>query len=249
VFVAASTDCFPQLTLADALSRLVDLEYTHVEIAMREGGNQLRPSQVHADVEQAVHACRDTHRLTPVAFFVDSPADAADYYDQFTSVCKLAKAVKVVCITVPAAELGTPFNAEVERLRELAGIAAVAGVVVCVKTEIGRMTQDPSTAAVLCDHVKGLSLTLDPSHYAMGPHAGANYEPLLKHVMHVQLRDTSKTRLQVRVGQGEVEYSRLISQLARVDYQRALVVDIAEMDGVDHAAELRKMRLLLESML
>jgi hypothetical protein len=34
-----------------------------------------------------------------------------------------------------------------------------------------------------------------------------------------------------------------------VNYNRALCVDIREMPDVDHAAELRKMRLLLESLL
>jgi hypothetical protein len=47
VFVAASTDCFPNSTLAVALERLVDLEYTRIEIALRESGPQLKPSAVH----------------------------------------------------------------------------------------------------------------------------------------------------------------------------------------------------------
>ncbi len=51
------------------------------------------------------------------------------------------------------------------------------------------------------------------------------------------------------MGQGLVEYGRLVTQLAKVHYNRALVVDIAEMEGVDQFAELRKMRLLLESLL
>jgi sugar phosphate isomerase/epimerase len=65
----------------------------------------------------------------------------------------------------------------------------------------------------------------------------------------VHLRDTTKDKLQVRVGQGQIEYGRLVTQLAKVRYNRALVVHICEMEGVDHAAEMRKMRLLLESLL
>jgi sugar phosphate isomerase/epimerase len=72
---------------------------------------------------------------------------------------------------------------------------------------------------------------------------------VLKHVCHVQLRDTSKDKLQVRVGQGEIEYGRLMSQLGKYNYSRALSVCIQPMEGVDHAAELRKLRLLLESLL
>lgn len=252
MLVAASTECFPDLPLEAALGRLLDLEYTCVEISLRESGNQLKPSAVLANLEDAVQACRETHRLKPVAYSIDfAPLDDATYYKQFTACCKLAKATRVVSITVRSGELGTPFNAEVERLRELVRIGANDGVLVSVKTEIGHMTQDPATAAVLCDNVKGLGITLDPSHYTSGPFAGANYDHLMKYVYHVQLRDSTKDKLQVRVGQGLVEYGRLVVQLNKVNYERALSVDIHEDpgSGIDHLAELRKLRLLLESLM
>jgi len=249
VFVAASSNCFRDLPLDTALRRLVDLEYTGVEITIHESGGHLKPSEVSADLEQAVQTCRQTYRLTPVAYSVDVEASEADYYRQFAACCKLAKATKVVTIAVRSAELGTPFNAEVERLRELVRIASMEGVLVGMITEVGRMTEDPDTAVVLCDSVKGLGLTLDPSHYVYGPHAGVSFEQVLKYVCHVRLRDTSKEKLQVRVGQGQVEYGRLVTQLNKFHYARALCVDIAPLEGVDHHAELRKMRLLLESLL
>jgi sugar phosphate isomerase/epimerase len=252
VFVAASTDCFSTLPFDGALGRLVDLEYTRVEVCLHEHGNQLKPSQVHANLEQAIHLCRDTHRLTPVSYSIDIDAPEPEYYHQFTSCCKLAKATKVVITSVPSAELGTPFNAEIERLRELVRIATLEGVVVGLKTQVGRMTQDPTTAMVLCDNVKGLAITLDPSHYVFGPLAGVDYDCLLKYVCHTHLRDTNKQELQVRVGQGEIEYGRLITQLSRLKYNRALCVDISDVESVDeedHMAEMRKMRLLLESLL
>lgn len=251
MFVAASTDCFSTLPLETALQRLVDLEFSRVEICLHEKGRQIKPSEVHANLEQAIHACRDTQRLTPVAYSIDIDAPESEYYQQFASCCKLAKATKVVIVTVPASELGTPFNAEIERLRELVRIATLEGVVVGLKTQAGRMTQDPTTAMVLCDNVKGLAITLDPSHYVYTPLANTDYDCLLKYVCHLQLRDTSKQKLQVRVGQGEIEYGRLITQLAKFRYSRALCVNILDSDNddVDHMAEMRKMRLLLESLL
>src|SRR5262249_49950599 len=157
--------------------------------------------------------------------------------------CKLAKATRVVLITVRAGELGTPFNAEVERLRELVRIAAVDGVLVSVKNEVGRMTQDADSISVLCDNVKGLGLTLDPSHFVAAASKTPNYEQIMKYVYHVHLRDSTKEKLQVRVGQGDVEYGRLITQLNKVHYNRALCVHIANLDepGIDHNAELRKL--------
>jgi sugar phosphate isomerase/epimerase len=229
---------------------LVELEYTNVELAIVEDGNQIKPSQLVHDFESSLEVCRETFRLTPVALRVEiQEPNEQEYYRQFSACCRLAKAMKVVSITVPSAELGTPFNAEVERLQELVKIASVDGILVSIRTEGGRMSQDPDTAVVLCNHVKGLGITLDPSHYIFGAPPANNYDQLLKYVYHVLLRDTSKSQLQVRVGQGEVEYGRLIGQLARHSYNRALCVDIAPMPEVDHAGEMRKIRLLLESML
>ena len=250
MFVAASTNCFSNLPLDAALRRLVDLEYTAVEILIHESGGHLKPSEVLADLEGTTQICRQTHRLTPVAYSVDIEApEEEEYYRQFAACCKLAKATKVVTVVVRSGELGTPFNAEVERLRELVRIASAESVLVGMLTEVGRMTQDPDTAVVICDSVKGLGITLDPSHYICGPHGGAGFEQVMKHVCHVRLRDTSKEQLQVRVGQGLVEYGRLVAQLNKYRYNRALSVDISPMPEVDQHAELRKMRLLLESLM
>jgi sugar phosphate isomerase/epimerase len=239
------------LPLDTALQRLVGLEYTCVEIVIHESGGHLKPSEVAADLEATVRVCRQMHRLTPVAISVDIdlPDTDPEYYRRFAACCRLAKAIKVVTITVRAAEVGTPFNAEVERLRRLAATASLEGVRIGLLTEVGRMTQNPDTAVVLCDSVKELGITLDPSHYVYGSVRNGNFEQVLKYVYHVRLRDTTASELQVRVGQGVIEYGKLIAQLSRFRYDRALCVDISPIAGVDQSAELRKMRLLLESLL
>lgn len=249
MYVAASSDCFPDLSLDAALARLVDLEYSRVEIALYENGNQLKPSQVSADLDKAVAVCRQTHRLTPIAYSVEIEAEGDEYYRQFAACCRLAKATKVVTIVVPAAELGTPFNAEVERLRDLVTIGTNESVVVAIKTQAGRVSQDPDSVVVLCDNVKGLGVTLDPSNFAHGENATVKYDQLLKYVRHVHLRDTSKDKFQVRVGQGNIEYGRLVTQLRRERYQSSLSVYMHPLPEVDHLGELRKLRLLLESLL
>jgi sugar phosphate isomerase/epimerase len=249
VFVAATTECFLDLSLHDALERLADLEYTSVELAMFEDADQFKPSQITADVEKAAAICRNTRRLDVVAFDVRITAEKAGHYEQFTAICKLAKAVKVVTLTVPSGELGTPFNEEVEHLRRLVDIATLHGVRVGLKSQIGRLSETPDNVVDLCDNVKGLGVTLDPSVYIYGPHQGRSIDKLMKYVYHLQLRDTNKKGFQVRVGQGEVEYGRLITQLLKLKYNRALCVNIKEVEGVDHVGELRKLRLLLESLL
>jgi len=249
LLVAASTECYGKLPLNDALTRLCDLEYTNVEIAIHEHGEQIRPSEVAADVEAATSKCRDTHRLDIVAYSVDIDAPGDEYYRQFSAICRLAKATKVVTLVVPSGELGTPFNEEVERLRRLVALAEFEGVRVALKSQVGRLSEDPDTVCVLCDNVKGLGLGLDPSQYICGPHQGKSIDKLMKYVFHVHLRDTKKDEMQVRVGQGEVDYGRLIIGLRKEGYNRALSVHMTQMPNVDHMVELRKIRLLLESLL
>jgi hypothetical protein len=104
VFVAASTECYRELPLVEVLERLVDLEYSSVVVTLHENGNQLKPSQVLANIDQAVSLCRDTHRLTVAGYNVQIDATGEPYYEQFTACCRLAKATKVVSLTVPSAE-------------------------------------------------------------------------------------------------------------------------------------------------
>lgn len=249
MFVAASSRCFAKMPLDAAMQQLVELEYNAVEIMIHQTGGHILPAEVLADTEHVVGLCRQTHRLTPVALSVDIEPDEPQYYEQFAACCRLAKAIKVVTITVRASELGTPFNAEIERLRKMVSLAATEGVRVGLLTEVGRMTEDPGTAEVICNNAKGLGITLDPSYYIYGPHGGASYDQLIKLVYHARLRDTTKDELCVRIGQGDVEYGRLVNHLHKAGYDRALCVDLQPISDVDPLTEMRKMRLLLESLL
>lgn len=249
MIVAASTECFNGLPLSQAVDKIVDLEFTNVEIAIHENGNHLRPSQVAANLEDAFDVCRQTHRADIVSYSIEIDAEGAEHYKQFAACCRLAKATKVVTLTVPSGELGTPFNQEVEHLQQLVAIAESEGVRVAIKSQVGRLSEDPSTVIVLCDNVVGLGVTLDPSHYICNPNGSKNFDRLMKYTYHVHLRDSTKTDLQVRIGQGEVEYGRLVNMLNKAGYDRTLSVHLGELDGVDHMAEMRKMRLLLESLL
>ncbi len=249
MFIAVSTDCFPEIPMPDVIEVFTDLEFTTIEIALRENGTLLSPSQIGENMENVIRLVRDSHRLDLCSFDVYIEAKGDTYFQQFADVCALAKATKVVTLTVPSGELGTPFNEEVESLQEMVRIAEGQGVRVAMKSQIGRLSEDPDTVKVLCDNVKGLGLTLDPSEYYCGPHRNKNVEKVFPYVFHVHLRDSKKDQFQVRVGQGEIEYGKIITSLQRVRYDHALSIDIKPMPEVDQRQELRKLRLLLDSLL
>jgi sugar phosphate isomerase/epimerase len=247
VIVSASTRCFSDKSLAEACYLIDDLEFDKVELWMEESQGHLKPSEIVKDPEGFCIKYREMTRLAPVAFCLDSEINAAD----FQVICKVAKQLKVAQITLPASKLGTPFNSEIDRLRELLKIGAQDGILVSIKTKTGHLTEDPHTAIELCQAAPGIGLTLDPSYYMCGPHRGGNYDQVYPYVYHVHLRDSTTDSLQVLMGLGQVDYSRIISQLERVKYARALSVEILP-ELIEPAArliELRKIRLLLESLL
>ncbi|MEX0671128.1 MAG: sugar phosphate isomerase/epimerase [Pirellulales bacterium] len=248
VFVCVSTECLPDMPLAAAMERLAELEFTAVELDVHENGSHLQPAMVAANPEAAIAECSDLQRLRPVAVSF-AASETPDVYDLFSACCRLAKSLGVVTMVVESSELGTPFNGEIERLRKMVAIASGLGGVVAVKTSAGRMTQDAETTASLCRNVPGLGVTLDPSHFIYAHKKPGSWDSILKYVCHVHLRDTKLETFQVRVGQGDVEYGKIVQQLERVGYKRALSALMPPLEGVDQVAELRKMRLLLESLL
>jgi sugar phosphate isomerase/epimerase len=253
VYVACSTLCFARYPLERALRIIGELEFSKLDVAIHEGGPHLRPSEVADDIPLAAQRIRIGPSLTPAAFSVEIECDSAeDYQRQLRAVCRLARVSAVSTITIPAARSGTGVDEEVKRLLPLVRLAASEGIVLTVATRIGTLTEDPDTAVELCERAQGLALTLDPSHYIAGPHQGQPFEQVYAHVRHVHLRDTGRgpDQFQVRIGQGEVEYGRVVAQLARWNYDRLLTVAIHDIPDAPYAmdAEVRKLKYLLESL-
>jgi sugar phosphate isomerase/epimerase len=131
------------------------------------------------------------------------------------------------------------------------GLATQDGIRLAIKTETGRLTEDPHTAVELCQSVRGLGLTLDPSYYICGSKRSQSYDQVFPFVNHVHLRDTKPDQLQTSIGLGDIDYSRLTNYLRRHGYQRALSVDILadRMPPEQRPLEMRKLRMLLETLL
>jgi len=247
VFIAVSTKCFSDLSFEDTCRQITDLEYDKVELWFSEESNQLSPSQTVTELDEFVLRYRENTRLTPVALCLEENVNVS----VLAGISKLAKLLRVTQITIPSSPLGTPFNTEIDRLREFLYVTDQDGIRLSLKTKTGYLTEDPHTAVELCQSVKGLGLTLDPSYYICGPNRGKGYDQVYPYVYHVHLRDTTADQLQVQIGLGEIDYSRLIGQLQRQKYNRALSVDILPTKDTkdSRALEMRKLRMLLDTLL
>ena len=233
---------------------IAELEFRKVDVAIHESGPHLRPSQVARDVALAAQQIRIGPSLSPAAFSVEiETPDEAVYRSQLLAICQLARLSAVSVVTIPAAPAGQGLDPEVKRLTDLTRLTGAEGIVLTLETRVGTLTEQPDAAVELCKRVPGLGLTLDPSHYIAGPNQGKNFDAVYRHVRHVHLRDTGRTPelFQVRVGQGEIEYGKIITGLMRFGYDRLLTVEICDIPDAPYImeAEVRKLKYLLESLI
>jgi sugar phosphate isomerase/epimerase len=242
------------LPLDRALKTMEELEFTKVDAAISARGPHFTPADVVADPVRCARLLRYSSSVVPAALNLEFEEGIArdKLLEQFEAICRMARSLAIATLTLPAAAVGSDYEAEVGRLKQLVALAEGYGLVLTVETRIGTLTEMPQVAVKLCERVAGLGLTLDPSHYICGPNQNKPFDQVYPHVKHVHLRDTGRTpdKMQVRVGQGEIEYSRIITQLEKHHYNRVLTVEIVDRpeNQFPMETEVRKLKFLLESL-
>jgi sugar phosphate isomerase/epimerase len=251
VYLACSTRAFEHRPLETALTSIRDLLFAKVELVIGNQGAHITFDELERDPQRVVNILRASS-LTFASFRVNAATDHPNLANHLRLACRLARVLAVPVLSLPAAEIGSDFNLEIKRLTTLTRIAEAEGVILTVPTDSTMVTADPLGARELCKRVSGLGLTYDPTHYLMNPHVEQTHEYLYPFVHHIRLRDSKPNRYQVRIGQGEFEYSRMITLLEREGYSRVLCVDMVrefEDPTIVVESEIRKLKYLLESMI
>jgi sugar phosphate isomerase/epimerase len=256
MFVACSTLCFAREPLETALHQIAELEFDKFELSLVENGLHLKPSEVGDNPDAALQRLRQGPSLIPSSLYIDfASRQSADLLTRkrFDGLCRFAKSLNIAVMTIHAAPLGTPVADEVRRLGPLVSAAMCEGLVLALLTHADALTGDPQIAVELCRALPGLGLTLDPSHYLQNPTPNVDYDAVFPFVQNVHLRDTGAGPgdFQVRVGQGQIEYARIVNLLQRHGYDRALTVAIIDRvdNPFDREVEVRKLKLLLETLI
>jgi sugar phosphate isomerase/epimerase len=249
MYVACSTLCFGTHPLDTALRSIRDLHFTKIDLMICEDGPHLKPSELlTGDLTKLVAKLKASNVTVAAIHASFAEADGEKTRAELRAVCRLARLLTVSLVSVPA---GQDSAADAVRLKEWVKIATAEGIILTIETNRSTLTRDPVATVELCRKVPGLGITLDPSHY-VSAEGVVDYDMLFPFVKHVRLRDTAaKTDgFQVRVGQGDVEYGRIVAQLDRFKYDRALTVDVRDRPELEFPVEpeVRKLKYLLESL-
>lgn len=237
--VAGSSLLYSRLSLADACERLAGLGFGRVDLGAMVGWAHVEPAEIVGDIDGVVgrieSAC-DEAGLDPVAFNASagdcSPAEERERVDALAAV---ADRLGAGVLTLQGADPDTDLAADRDRFRALVGTLEDREVDLAVETHWGTHLEDPAVAARYAE-IRGLGLTLDPSHYAIGPYWEAGYDDLLPHVRHVHLRQAGDgwENVQRPVDDGKIDVAGFIADLRDAEYDGALAVEyIDSLDGVD----------------
>jgi sugar phosphate isomerase/epimerase len=133
-------------------------------------------------------------------------------------------------------------------------VATAAGLRLSFEPHIGSIADNPERALDLVERTPGLQITLDPSHLVF---AGATVDELvalLPHTGHVQLRPGGVGRMQTRVPENEIDFTRLLDGLLRAGYRGWVAAEYVWMakwgcDAVDNTAETIRLKRQLDAWL
>lgn len=244
MIVAGSTLLYSRYPFERACVALAARGFGAVDVGLQEGWAHFDPSATVDAVDAVAGRIEDVRAatgLTPVAFNVGLGDVAVDeQVERLRAVADVADAVGAPVLTLPAAGEAVALPDDIDRFGRLVEAVADRDATVTVETHYDTHAEDPAVARRYAEDVPGLGLTLDPGHFAVGPHWRPDVGSLVPHVEHVHLRQAGSSweEIQLPAGddRGRVDVARLLGELAEGGYEGALSVEYVDsLPGVDPA--------------
>ena len=254
MIVSCSTLCFARHSLDKVFDFLAELDFSRFEVVIHDHSLHLTPSAACGDPQKVSSFLKQRPGILPASlFYREARKDLERELDEIKGLALLARHCQVPLITVLPSPHPEISAREVDRLSQLVSAASKEGIELSVSTQGGTWACVPDSLAIACKAIKGLSVTMDPTHFPILEMSAESLDLVLPRIAHVHLRDSGKGPLQfqTKVGKGQVEHGRILNLLERADYQRLLSIDIHDIPDSPFPVfpEVRKMKFLLESLL
>jgi sugar phosphate isomerase/epimerase len=166
------------------------------------------------------------------------------YLEGFGRVVALAERLETTLVNLMAPKATFAWDEAVVRLARVVEIAGARGVRVSVETHVDQLTEQPADAIRLCREVKGLGLTLDPSHFFAGKNQGKPFDEVYALAYGTGLRAAGRTKeeLQKGWGEGPIDFREVVGKLEKAGYAGYYVAEYLEAFGpvepLEESAEL-----------
>ena len=250
--LACADFTFPLLTHDQSLKLISLLGFEGVDIGLFDERSHLWPSREFVNVEKSAQALKrklddlglraaDVFLQTapdfrPIAINHPDAAPRAQARDWFLKTLDYAVGCGSGHVTIlPGVHFDSePYEAAFERsVSELTWRVEQSrqrGIVFSVEAHVGSLVPDPKSAARLVEHVPGLTLTLDYTHFARSGLPDAEVEPLMKHASHFHVRGARTGRLQAPFKDSTIDYRRVFELMRESNYPGWIGIEYVWMD-------------------
>lgn len=238
---------------------------THVTVESVVAGPERRALALRDEIESAGLFAADVfltsslqiERLTPTSRFDDDVEQLRSIFAAtvaFTAELGAPGITLLPGVVADGQSVGDAIALAAEGLAPLVAMGAARSLGVSVEPHVGSCIESPEAAADLVAQCPGLTVTLDPSHFA---YAGCSVErmtQLADCTRHVQIRPAGPGVMQAKVPDNEVDLAVLLSSLHDAGYDGWIASEFVWMakwrcDEVDNTAESKRLRELLERLL
>ena len=243
---------FPVMERSTALKLVKLLGFSHVDIGLFARSSHFSPGDLQASPRSytaEVMADLKAAELDASDVFLQIGEDPAECAANDPSSMRrqlnsdvFSHAVEF-CVAVGSKHLtGLPgvFHSDVSREDDLMlaveeatrrmAVCADAGLVYAIEPHVGSICPDVESTNAFLAKVSGLTLTLDYGHFVMAGEPSARVHSLLSHASHIHVRGGAMGRLQTSVMENAIDFSAMVSGLARIGYEGFLALEYVWID-------------------
>jgi sugar phosphate isomerase/epimerase len=244
---------FPLLSHEAALDLIAAMGFDAVDLVLATGASHLRPEVVAEEPEHWGERIRERVRSRGLAvsdvlliqgsghseipYNHPEPEQRARALELFEATLRMATEVGAGGLTVlpgPAfagESVGDSAERSVRMLEELLDRAAAAEMPLAAEPHIGAWADTPATALELVERCPGLQLTVDYGHFVYQGIAEDEVDLLLPHARHLHIRGGCPERLQTTARENVIDFPRIVTQLASLDYAGDLATEYVWFHG------------------
>ena len=239
-------------------------EATHVTVSSLRPDPIRRAAELRADIEAAglrvadvfLTSSMELDRLTPTS---RHDGDVAELNDIFSATVSFAEALDAPGVTLlpgivaNGQSMDEALDLAAEGLTPLVRMGAERGLGVSVEPHVGSLIETPEATCQLVERCPGLTITLDPSHYAYVGCSTAQMTAVAEHTRHVQIRPAGPGVMQCKVPENQVDLPLLLGALHDTGYSGWIASEFVWMekwrcDEVDNTAESKRLGQLLSKL-
>lgn len=248
---ACSDFTFPLLKHNQVLSLISMLEFEGVDIGLFEGRSHLQPSTEFSNTKnnsKKLLKNLELNRLVAADVFLQCDNDFSIYAinqpnkarrdfarEWYLQTLEYAANLGAHHVTVlPGVDFGKDYESDFAlAIEELAWRVEKANdykITLGFEAHVGSLVQQPLQAERLVKSVKGLTLTLDYTHFIKMGMAKKQYSILMPYASHFHARNAAPGQLQTVFKENKIDYKKVVKSMIETKYKGFIGIEFIWME-------------------